>query len=72
MQRHSFADPRFENRYAAVVGVHFQFARFDVILKQAAKGLSALPRVQALSFESTALATLDQLEQLLLVLRKSE
>ena len=59
-------------RYANIVGVHFQFTRFDRILRDAMPRIAALGKIEAVSFESTALSSLQQLETLFFKLRKTE
>eukprot|EP00750_Incisomonas_marina_P026480 INCI5912.2.p1 GENE.INCI5912.2~~INCI5912.2.p1 ORF type:complete len:1134 (-),score=164.42 INCI5912.2:851-4252(-) len=59
-------------KYANIVGVHFQFTRFDRILRDAMPRIAALGKIEAVSFESTALSSLQQLETLFFKLRKTE
>ena len=57
-------------RYSHVVGVHFQYASFEAILQHAVSKLSGFVNLQYLTFDSTALVTFQQLQALLVKLRK--
>ena len=52
------------------MGVHFQYASFEAILQHAVSKLSGFVNLQYLTFDSTALVTFQQLQALLVKLRK--